>query len=139
MPPTMGETNSGGAATSVDKNHISPFSPLTRAMGGNSDPVMNLVGNLMNIMTEFASSYKQTSGIPAPSVTNYAEETEVSQPSDYGQSKKPRLHSPEQQISVMSTDPLDNQPAGGLAPIFPTAQWLGETQEDLEQQLDQLD
>ena len=39
----------------------------------------------------------------------------------------------------MSTNPLDNQPKGGLAPIFPTAQWLGETQEDLEQQLDQLD
>ena len=39
----------------------------------------------------------------------------------------------------MSTDALDNQPMGGLAPIFPTAQWLGETQEDLEQQLDQLD
>ena len=90
----------------------------------------------MNIVKEFKSTYKPTSGIPAPSVTNSVEETEASQPSDHGQSKKPRLHSPEQQISVMSADPLDNQPKGGLAPIFPTAQWLGETQEDLEQQLD---
>ena len=109
VPPSMGETNSSGTATSVDKNHNPHFSPSSRAMGRNPDPVMNLVRNLMNIMTEFASSYKPTSGIPVPSVTNSVEETEASQPSDYGQSKKPRLHSPEQQISVMSTDPLDNQ------------------------------
>ena len=133
VPPTMGETNSGGVATLVDKNHISPFSPPTRAMGGNSNPVMNLVGNMMYLMTEFKANYKPTTGIPEPSVTNSEEETKASQPSDYGQSKKPRLHSPEQQISVMSTDALVNQPTGGLAPIFPTAQWLRETQEDLEQ------
>ena len=135
----MGETNSSGAATSVNKNHSSPFSPSSRAMGRNLDPVMNLVRNLMNIMTEFMSSYQPTSGIPVLSVTNSVEETKASKPSNHGQSKKPRLHSPKQKAPAKSTDPLDNQSVGGLAQIFPSAQWLGETQEDLEQQLDQLD
>ena len=120
----MGETNSGGAATSVDKNHISPFSPPTRAMGGNSDPVMNLVGNLMNIMTEFASSYKPTSGIPAPSVSNSVEETKASEPSNHGQSKKPCLHSPKQKEPAKSTSPLDIQPTGGVAPAEEVVQGL---------------
>ena len=72
-------------------------------------------------------------------MTNSVEETEASEPSNHGQSKKPHLHSPEQKAPVKSTNPLDNLSAGGLTQIFPSAQWLGETQKDLEQQLDQLD
>ena len=56
------------------------------------------------------------------------------------QGKKPRLYSPEVQANQPDGTSSSNQPSGtNRSTIQPTDEWLGDTQEDLAQQLDQLD
>ena len=134
------------------KPDIPASQPENRA---NADPVMTFVGDMMSIMTKFAASY-QSGHAQAPSQGNQQqpvlphpasvpEPARVQEPAHVPEtsrpcpSKKPRLYSlyPNQAASV--TNPSSSQPSGtNLVPIQPSTQWLGETQEDLEQQLQQI-
>ena len=102
------------------------------------DPVLSFVDNMMGILSGFAHSYQAKASQPVhqPSGIQPARSLEPERPK---QSKKPRLLSPEpSQASGLNLS--SNQPAGrSLSPIQPSPGWLGETQEDLAQQLDQLD
>ena len=111
-----------------------PSNPAATSGELHPDPVLSFVGNMMEIMTKFAASYQPTTGhTPARRAQPTDGHESVDQQPQ--QSKRPRYNSP-----VMPQVNEASQPAGSnLCAIQPSTQWLGDTQEDLEQQLDQLD
>ena len=180
---------------------------VSRTGESQSDPVLNFVGDMMNLMSNFAASYQmrfdqsQSShkaheqpilpspsshyetlhlsasqqeaplqsapvlfssqreapslpssqqGFPVQTASQQGAPMSPSQqaihreappePDQQGQSKKPRLFSPEINPTTSANGNSPNQPLGtSLNSIKPTAEWLGDTQEDLANQLNQLD
>ena len=109
------------------------------------DPVLNFVGDMMDLMSKFAASYKSgisqnTAPMGQPATLHPAsQQVDPSMQSSQQQSKRPRIYSPDPIQKDSADIPLPNQLGGtSRQSIQPTTEWLGDTQEDLAQQLEEM-
>ena len=149
MPPNLGDT--GGSSVNNQESMLPPPPPLYRipavpqpmapappASGKSpSDPVLGFVGDMMKLMTNFASSYQ--SSINQPQSNQGAPLQPLTQPSSLQEaplSETSQQNQPLTQPPSLQVAPL---PETSHQSIQPTTEWLRNTQEDLAQQLDALD